>query len=99
MDDVDKKKFIKIIISNMVEVLESGSLKDPLVQYKFIEDNLIQIACFDDKKINKAILKFFEDRSGLRVLIKDKQGEIQKPMDEYSENVKQIYELVKKSYE
>ena len=96
MDELDKIRCVKVIRQKMVEVLESGALKDPRSQYEFINDCLHKVMPFDYKKINVVIWKYFDDQDVLKKRIEEKQKELQKLMDEYGDNVKEIYEMIKK---
>lgn len=95
MDDIDKRR-MNIIKDRLVNVLESGKITDPNAQYELVDATINELLQFKDKNINSEFVKYLDDQQILKKDIDNKQKELQKLMDEYSENVKDIYDMIKK---
>jgi hypothetical protein len=95
MDEIDKLH-IKLVKEELIGLLESGAVSDPQAQYKIVNTSLRELNLLRDKKISGIIQKYFDDQDNLKKSIEVKQKELQKLIDEYGDNVKEIYEMVKK---
>jgi len=96
MDEYDKLN-VKLVKNELVEILESGNITDPQMQYTVINKALREINQVKDKKTSDIIIKYFQDQEELQNKINEKQKELQKLVDEYSDNVKEIYDnMIKK---
>lgn len=95
--DVYDKLFIKQVKDEITNILESGTVTDAQAQYSLINRCLREILIIKDTMTNNVIIKYFEDQENLQKQIESKQKELQKLVDEYGDNVKEIYEnMIKK---
>lgn len=95
MDVYDKRR-LKSIKERAVAILESGHVTDPNAQYELVNSAVVDILQFKDKVVCDEIIKYLDDQDKLKKQIEDKQKELQKLMDEYGDNAKDIYEMIKK---
>jgi len=95
MDDIDKRR-MNHIKERLIGVLESGKVSDPNAQYELVDATIIELLQFKDKSINAEFVKYLDDQQILKKNIEGKQKELQKLMDEYGDNVKDVYEMIKK---
>ena len=95
MDEYDKLN-IRLVKEKLTKILESGQIKEPQVQYDLVHEALREINLIKDERISSSISKYFIDQELLGKQIEDEQKSMQKLMDEYGDNVKEIYEMVKK---
>jgi len=95
MDDIDKRR-MNHIKERLVNILESGKVSDPNSQYELVDATVIDLLQFKDKTINAELVKYLDDQQTLKKDIENKQKDLQKLMDEYGDNVKDVYEMIKK---
>ena len=95
MDIYDKRR-MRNIKERLISILESGQVTDPSQQYELVDATCNELLVFKDKKTCDMIIHYMDDQDKLKTSIEEKQKEIQKLMDEYGDNVKQIYEMIKK---
>lgn len=87
---------IKIVKNKLVNTLESGMITEPNDQLNLINDALKDINLIKDNPMSSSIFKYFEDQEKLEKQIETKNKDLQKDMDEYTDNAKEIYETIKK---
>jgi len=85
----------KLVKNEMVEALESGQL-NPEQQYAVVDGTLQKLILLNNDEITQAAKIYFDDQTKLKEKITVAQESISKSMDEYGENVKAIYEEIKK---
>jgi len=92
-----EEQYKKLVKEETVNVLESGQINEPQAQYNIINHSLKELLLIKEPKICDTIDKYFIDQELLQRQIESKQKELQILVDEYSNNVKEIYEgLIKK---
>jgi len=93
--DKSQEAFLKSLKKDMIDALESGLLK-PEEQYQMVNNTIKNMFLVRDDKITLTCLKYLDDQEKLTDSIKEKNAEIIKLQSEYVENVKKIYEQIKK---
>jgi len=93
--DKSQEAFLKSLKKDMIDALESGLLK-PEEQYQMVNNTIKHMFLVRDDKITLTCLKYLDDQEKLTDSIKEKNSEIIKLQSEYVENVKKIYEQIKK---
>ena len=93
--DKSQEAFLKSLKKDMIDALESGLLK-PEEQYQMVNNTIKHMFLVRDDKITLTCLKYLDDQEKLTDSIKEKNAEIIKLQSEYVENVKKIYEQIKK---
>lgn len=99
--DVDRLQ-IEMRKKNLIDALESGSIDDPLKQYAFVDQFLLDILSFTDKEQTKTIVEYLEAQDKLKDKIKEINNKIiglqedaHKLLEEFTNNGKNIYEEIK----
>ena len=90
------KLYVELVKNEMIETLESGSIRDPMQQYKYIDTVLQRFLLLNIENVNKAIVKYFEDQKKVKDDMEKAMAEYQKHLDVYADNCKNIYEEIKK---
>ena len=93
--DKSQEAYLKSLKKEMIDALESGLLK-PEEQYQMVNNTIKNMFLVRDDKITLTCLKYLDDQEKLTDSIKEKNAEIIKLQSEYVENVKKIYEQIKK---
>ena len=93
--DKSQEAYLKSLKKDMIDALESGLLK-PEEQYQMVNNTIKHMFLVRDDKITLTCLKYLDDQEKLTEQIKEKNSEIIKLQSEYVENVKKIYEQIKK---
>jgi len=93
--DKSQEAYLKALKKDMIDALESGLLK-PEEQYQMVNNTIKNMFLVRDDKITLTCLKYLDDQEKLTDSIKEKNSEIIKLQSEYVENVKKIYEQIKK---
>jgi len=93
--DKSQEAYLKSLKKEMIDALESGLLK-PEEQYQMVNNTIKNMFLVRDDKITLTCLKYLDDQEKLTDQIKEKNSEIIKLQSEYVENVKKIYEQIKK---
>jgi len=93
--DKSQEAYLKALKKDMIDALESGLLK-PQEQYQMVNNTIKNMFLVRDDKITLTCLKYLDDQEKLTEQIKEKNAEIIKLQSEYVENVKKIYEQIKK---
>jgi len=93
--DKSQEAYLKALKKDMIDALESGLLK-PEEQYQMVNNTIKNMFLVRDDKITLTCLKYLDDQEKLTEQIKEKNAEIIKLQSEYVENVKKIYEQIKK---
>ena len=93
--DKSQEAYLKSLKKEMIDALESGLLK-PEEQYQMVNNTIKNMFLVRDDKITLTCLKYLDDQEKLTEQIKEKNAEIIKLQSEYVENVKKIYEQIKK---
>jgi len=93
--DKSQDAYLKALKKDMIDALESGLLK-PEEQYQLVNTTIKQMFLVRDDKITIVCLKYLDDQEKLTDSIKEKNNEIGKLQAEYVDNVKKIYEQIKK---
>ena len=93
--DKSQEAYLKALKKDMIDALESGLLK-PEEQYQMVNNTIKNMFLVRDDKITLTCLKYLDDQEKLTDQIKEKNSEIIKLQSEYVENVKKIYEQIKK---
>ena len=93
--DKSQEAFLKALKKDTIDALESGLLK-PEEQYQMVNNTIKNMFLVRDDKITLTCLKYLDDQEKLTDSIKEKNAEIIKLQSEYVENVKKIYEQIKK---
>jgi len=93
--DKSQEAYLKALKKDMIDALESGLLK-PEEQYQMVNNTIKNMFLVRDDKITLTCLKYLDDQEKLTEQIKEKNSEIIKLQSEYVENVKKIYEQIKK---
>ena len=95
MDEKDRL-YIDITKKEMKATLESGTLKNPMQQYAYIDSVLKNLLMINNPVLNSVAKKYFEDQKAVSAKIELARNEQQKALDEYAQNCKDIYEQIKK---
>lgn len=95
MKDDDKLR-VKCKIDNVINILESGSIKEELAQYAIVEQLIIDIFDKVDGEEQKKTLKnFLKTQIRLKVAMEEKQKKINEIIAQKPENIllKERYKL------
>jgi hypothetical protein len=94
MDETDQL-YIQLIKQEMIDALESGILK-PEQQYAMVDSVVQRLLRLKDENIVNVVKQYIDDQGTLKTKITTLQKDMEKTMDEYAENVKNMYEQIKK---
>ncbi|MBE3095363.1 MAG: hypothetical protein IMZ52_10065 [Actinobacteria bacterium] len=94
--DEGTKLFVAMLQEEAKNNLETGLIQDPKAQCMYIEGLLQRLTLTKEKKIVDSIQKYRNDQKELQQQMEEKQKETDKLMDEYTKNIREIYEMIKK---
>jgi len=95
MDD-SKTLFISMLQKKAINKLETGIITKYMDQKDFIEDILLQLVSLKDKKVTESVQRYWKDQQELEKQMDEKGKEQEKLMETYTNNIKEIYEMIKK---
>jgi len=94
--DKSQEASLKVLKKDMIDALESGLLKEE-EQFNLIHNTAkSMIHDVRDDKITIACLNYLDAQEKLKECIKDKNDEIGKLQNQQKENIRKIYEYIKK---
>jgi len=91
----NEKLYVEMVKKEMVDALESGQL-DIEQQYAVVNGTVQKLLLIDDGGITKALKQYKNDQDKLEEQVIKIQEETTKLMETYADNVKNIYENIKK---
>lgn len=94
MNESDRT-YLQIIKTEMIETLESGQLNAEQ-QYQVINQTLQKMLLLHNDKLTKTIAEYFADQEKIKEQMKEKNNDIKRMVESYSDNAKKIYEQIKK---
>lgn len=94
--DEETKFFIQIMQHKIKNLLESGIITDPREQQTIIGDILEKLYLLRNQEINEMLKKYYTDQWKILKESEKPQEQINKNTDEYTKNMKDLYEELKK---
>ena len=89
------KLLLKMIKQDFDELLESGAINNPETQQRIIKDKLELLVAAGDVDVVHMIDDYIGEQDILQTTITAKSEELQKPMDQFTTNLKELYEELK----
>lgn len=93
--DKSQDAYLKALKKDMIDALESGQLTRE-GRYQLVNTTIKHMFLVRDDKITLTCAKYLDDQEKLTDAIREKTEEIGKLQAEYVDNVKKIYEQIKK---
>jgi hypothetical protein len=94
--DEGTKLYIVMLQEEAKNTLETGLIQEPKAQCMYIEQLLQRLTLTKERRILESIQKYRNDQNELDKQIKEKENELNKLMEEYTKNIREIYEMIKK---
>jgi len=89
------KLLLKMIKQDFDELLESGAINNPETQQRIIKDKLELLVASGDTDVVTMIDNYITEQDVLQTTIATQSEELQKPMDQFTTNLKELYEELK----
>jgi len=87
--------FIERIKNDLIEIVEAGTT-EPQTTWALIDNALTQLILIKDKEITSTIQEYFKEQTNIKKEIKNHQDTQEKLAKKYADNVKNMYEEIKK---
>lgn len=93
--DEHNRLYLDRIKNDLIEVVDSGTT-EPQTTWALVENALTQLYILKDDELTETVKEYFNVQTAIKKKIKQGQKEQEKLAEEYAENVKNIYEEIKK---